>query len=164
MTGITLSLVFLAAINRSSSLEAAKEQELQSAVFSNSLPDELKFSDGGTFNSVEEDLANLLAGADPDKRVTAARALWEGHSRRHSQAVLRVVFGEPLKSNRFAALKRDVEDTLKPMAVMRELREGDFRWAAWLAFLRPHKDFVPVLLTSLKDLPDYTADTMLAAR
>ena len=45
---------------------------------------------------------------------------------------------------------------------MKELKDGDYTWGTWLAFLRPHNDLVPALLAALKDRPDARPETMLA--
>jgi WD40 repeat protein len=42
------------------------------------------------------------------------------------------------------------------------MKEGDYAWGAWLAFLRPHKDLVPALLAALKDRPNDLPETSLA--
>jgi transposase len=120
MTGIAILLAFLAAVTEPCALEAAMDQEEKSRAFSNSFPGELQFSDAVVLDGQESDLADALAGTDTVKRVAAARALWEGHSRRHAREVLQFVSGEPLKTKDFRALKRDVEDSLKPSAVLRE--------------------------------------------
>ena len=59
-------------------------------------------------------------------------------------------------------LQREVDASVRPEAILRELREGDYLWGTWLAFLRPHKDFVPALLAGLKDKPKVLPETMLA--
>lgn len=137
-------------------------QDSTSAAFSSSLPQELQFSDGIGLAAEEEALASTLAGGDPASRVAAARELWHGHSRRHARAVLKFVLGEPPKEETFAALKQDVQNGLQPQAILHELRDGDYWWGAWLAFVRPHKDLVPELMAGLKGKPASLPETILA--
>lgn len=127
-----------------------------------SAPDELQLGDHGTTDSREDELAGTIAKGRPADRVAAARALWAGHSRRHARTVLAFVAGDPPNADGFAALKRDVEADVRPEAVLRELRKEDYRWAAWLAFLRPDTALVLDLLAGLRDRPEHRTETVLA--
>src|SRR5262249_32739670 len=83
----------------------------------------------------------------------AARELWAGHSRRQATNVLKYLAGPPPGGEGFRKLQREVEAALQPQAVLRELKEGDYLWGTWLAFLRPNEQLVPTLLGGLKDKP-----------
>jgi hypothetical protein len=135
------------------------------AAFSDCEPPQLQFSDArgiGPDEERESQLAATLARADPAARLAAARELWRGHSRTHSRAVLTFAYWSGRKDDDFRSLRREVDGDLNPSTILRGLREGDYRWAAWRAGLRPHKDLVPVLLDALKDRPDYHSETILA--
>jgi hypothetical protein len=125
-------------------------------------PEELQFGCWRTANDTEELYAAALAGDEPDDQLAAARALWLGRSRRQAANVLKFLAGPPPGGDGFRALQREAEAALRPAPVLKELTEGDYKWGAWLAFLRPHKDFVPTLLAALKDRPRYRAETVLA--
>ncbi len=118
-------------------------------------PPELQFSCFGMGNAAEKGYAARLneADADPADRLAAARALWRGRSRRHASDVLKFVAGPPPGGAIYRAFQREVEASLQPRAVLRELQEGDYLWGTWLAFLRPHADLVPALLAGLKGGP-----------
>ena len=75
--------------------------------------------------------------------------------------MLKFLAGPP-KGAEFRAFHREVEAALQAPAVLLELQKGDYRWGTWLAFLRPHTDFVPVLLAGLKDQPELLRETVLA--
>src|SRR5262249_22061749 len=94
--------------------------------------------------------------------LAAARALWQGHSRRYAAEVLKYLAGPPPGGEAYQAFQREVEASLRPDRILRELRKGDYEWGAWLAFLRPKEDFVPVLLAGLKDHPKSLPGTVLA--
>src|SRR5215208_6262689 len=125
--------------------------EPRPGAFSADLPDELQFSDFGHHSEEATALAERLAQRDPDGRLAAACALWRGHSRRYAADVLKYLAGPPPGGEPFRAFQREVEAALRPEAVLKELKDGDYPWGAWLAFLRPHKDLVPALLAALKD-------------
>jgi hypothetical protein len=116
-------------------------------------PPELQFGCFGTSDPEEEKLAELLAKGEPHERLVAARGLWEGHSRRQASNVLKYLAGPPPGGEGFRKLQREVEGSLQPQAILRELKEGDYLWGTWLAFLRPHEQLVPTLLAGLKDKP-----------
>jgi hypothetical protein len=116
-------------------------------------PPELQFSCAGTSDSEEEKLAELLAKGESHQQLAAARELWEGHSRRQAANVIRYLAGPPPGGDGFRKLQREVDAALKPQAIHRELKEGDYLWGTWLAFLRPHEELVPTLLAGLKGKP-----------
>src|SRR5262249_45080856 len=127
-----------------------------------SLPDELNFSCALGLDAREEAYAKTLYKGDPADRLTAACALWQGHSRRYAAEVLKYLAGPPPGGEAYRAFQREVEASLRPDRILRELRKGDYEWGAWLAFLRPNEDFVPVLLAGLKHRPKSLPETMLA--
>ena len=57
------------------------------------VPHELRFSDAGAGDQKEDLYAKRLAKGNAKARVTAAAALWSGHSRTHAKSVVRR--GEP---------------------------------------------------------------------
>lgn len=126
------------------------------------LPDELQFGDFGQFDKDEAEFVKALAKGEPHEKVAAARVLWEGHSRRQATYVLVFLAGSPPGGDGFRKLQRDVEACFQPQAVLRELKEGDYLWGCWLAFLRPHQDLVPALLAGIKDQPTMLVEAVLA--
>ena len=112
----------------------------------------------------EETLRKQLADdeADPPEKLTAARALWRGRSRRYASDVLKFADGPPLGGEDYRAFQREVKAALKPDAVRCELRERDYLWGAWLAFLHPSKEFVTELIAALKAKPEMLSETILA--
>ena len=139
-----------------------KSAGVRAATFSNSLPAELRFSDAMGLDGREEAFAKTLLDDDSGDRLAAARALWRGHSRRHASKVLKYLADPPRGGEEYRTCQREVEASFQPPAILHELREGDYPWGAWLAFLRPHKDFVPVLLANIKNQPKLLHETMLA--
>jgi WD40 repeat protein len=125
-------------------------------------PPELQFSCVRIPDSSEESCAKLLAKGDPAVQIVAARILWRNHSRRYSRNVLRLLATVPSGGEAYEALRREVDRSLQPENIRRELLAGDYPWAAWLAFLRPHSELVPPLLDGLKQKPDHRAETILA--
>jgi hypothetical protein len=165
--GVLFALVTIAG---SSSAQPAKpgpvaaKPERKTGRFSStigSLPYELQFSDFGFFDDDEEKYGKELAKGETHERIAAARILWEGHSRIEASNVLKFLAGPPPGGDKFRRLQRDVEASLQPQAILHELKEGDYLWGCWLAFLRPHKDLVPVLLAGLKDEPEMLSATAL---
>lgn len=125
-------------------------------------PEELRFSDFGIFSEDYDEYEKALAKGETHEQIAAARVLWEGHSRLHATSVLKFLAGSPLGGDDFRKLQRDVEASLQLQAILHELKEGDYLWGCWLAFLRPHKDLVPTLVAGLKNQPDMLAETVLA--
>ena len=142
--------------------EVLLAKNVQTAAFSSSLPDELQFSCALGLDTREEACVKALVEEDAADRLAGARALWLGHSRRYAAKVLMYLAEPPPGGEEYRAFQREVEASFEPEAILRELREGDYQWGAWLAFLRPHKEFVPTLLAGLKDRPKMLPETMLA--
>jgi hypothetical protein len=136
--------------------------QLVQPTFIGSVPDELHFGCVGYVNKQESAFADSLSKGQPAERMAAARQLWDGHSRGQARAVLQFVDALPDGTGDGQALKRQVAADLQPEAITRELRTGDYRWGAWLAYLRPSKEAVPELLAGLDGKPDYRAETVLA--
>jgi hypothetical protein len=131
------------------------------APYTNCVPDEFHFGFWHTVTAAE-DVERWHASRLADGNVAAAGALWRGHSRRHAAEVLKFLDKPAPGGDEFSALKREVEAALRPAAILAELKEGDYKWGAWLAHLRPHSDLVPTLLTALKDRSDDLPETLLA--
>jgi HEAT repeat protein len=153
---------FLLVVTLLTAAEVLWAKEVQTAAFSSSEPDELQFSCALVLDTREEACAKALVEEDAADRLAAARALWRGHSRRHAAKVLMYLAGPPPGGEEYRAFQREVESSLQPEAILRELRKGDYQWGAWLAFLRPRKEFVPTLLAALEDRPKMLPETMLA--
>jgi HEAT repeats len=107
------------------------------------IPPQLQYSDFALGNDDEQGYAKQLADAD-------------------AADVIKYLVGPPTGGEPYRALQREVQAALGPEAILRELREGDYLWGTWLAFLRPHKELVPTLLAGLKDKPKMLPETMLA--
>ena len=67
--------------------------------------------------------------------------------------MLKYLAAPPPGGDGFRKLQRDVEASLRPEVILRELKDGDYLWGTWLAFLRPHEQLVPTLLAGLEDKP-----------
>ena len=141
---------------------SAVAQPEQSAEFSHSIPSELQFSCAGFYNDHEESLSKLLASGSKDSQLEASKELWNGHSRRHAEMVIKLISSDAPQTETFVAFRKSVESSLKPESILREVREGDYRWGTWLAFLRPHTDLVPELLDRLGKNPRFLSETILA--
>ena len=126
------------------------------------VPHELRFSDAGAGDQKEDLYAKRLAKGNAKARVTAAAALWSGHSRTHAKSVVEFLAKDGIISDEFLALRKRVEDDLSPKAILIGLETDDPRWAAWRAGLRPHAELVPALLAALKDKPKYRPEITLA--
>lgn len=139
-------------------------QSVAPGVFLYLSPPELRFSCAGSADSAEEKYSKELADEKtrPDKRFNAALMLWRGRSRRTAADVIKYVARTSPDDELFREFKQEVEASVRPEAIARELQEGDYLWATWLAFLHPHKDLVPALLEGLKDKPDMMSETMLS--
>jgi WD40 repeat protein len=139
-------------------------EEPEAGAFSHSHlnPPELQFSCAGTSDKNEEALRSLLEEGDDEQKLSAARALWRGRSRRYAERVVHFTAGTPPGGAAFRAFQKEVERTLQSDSILKELKEGDYLWGTWLAFLRPDKDFVPVLLNGLKTKKDLHHETILA--
>jgi WD40 repeat protein len=137
-------------------------KEPKPGAFLRLIPPELQLGSYGSPDESEDRYADRLNKGEPADQLAAARALWRGRSRRYAADVLKFVAGPPPGGPGFRAFWQEVEAASRPEAILKELKNGDYRWATWLAFLRPHKDFVPVLLAGLKGEPDVRAETVLA--
>ena len=136
--------------------------EPEPGAYSHLNPPELQFSDFGTFNKAEDWFAERLAKGESSERLAAARALWRGRSRIHAADVIKFLAGPPPGGAEYRALQRQVEAAMQPESILRELKDGDYLWGTWLAFLRPHKDLVHPLLVGLKGKKNFLAETILA--
>lgn len=125
-------------------------------------PPELRFSCAVVLDGREETHAQALLNGDSTARLAAARALWRGHSRKYASGVMKYVAELPPGGEQHRTFRQEVEAAFEPQAILRELSDGDYAWGAWLAFLRPHRDVVPVLVRRLDDKPDMLPETMLA--
>src|SRR4051812_18159466 len=88
--------------------------------FTGPLPDEFRSGCWHTPTDLDDVLAQYgrrLANGD----VAAARALWQGQSRRHAADVLRFVAGPAPAGNDFGDLRREVEAAVRPAAILKEL-------------------------------------------
>jgi hypothetical protein len=131
-------------------------------LFISRIPNELRFSDAGSINEKEEKLGKVLNTEGHPDRLTAALALWNGRSRPYSTDVLKYLAGAPQGGKGFRTFQREVEAALQPTAILKEIREGEYEWGAWLAFLRPHKDLTQDLLDALRTRPNQHPETILA--
>ena len=136
-------------------------QEFDRKLYS-SEPDEFHFSDARGIWGTESDWSRLLADGDLGLRITAAGVLWQKHSGLFSRQVLKFLDEEMSESNEMQTLRRKVEESFQPDSILRELREGDYGWGAWLAFLRPDAGFVPTLLENLDTNAKHRAETLMA--
>jgi hypothetical protein len=141
--------------------EELEEDSARSGKFSQSIPGELLRGSSWRLDGEEETLVQTLREGNPEEQLAAARALWRGHSRRYASQVLKFLADPPQGGEAYRAFQREVEATLEPQAIRRQLKWGDYPWGTWLAFLRPHKELVPALLEGLKDRPE-DPETILA--
>jgi hypothetical protein len=127
-------------------------------------PEELQFSCAVQCDAAEDYFGKRLSEGEHslDTQVKAARALWKGRSRRYAKKVIEFASKPNTNPEALLPLQREVNESLEPKAILFDLQEGDNLWGTWLAFLSPHKDFVPVLLENLKRKPDQLPETMLA--
>lgn len=125
-------------------------------------PRQLRYSGGGASNSEEERLAEQLTSGAPSQRVSAADALWRGHSLKYAEDVLQFLANGNLEDKQFQELQTYVRTSLQPKDILWQMKKGDYRWGAWLSFLQPHRDLVPTLIETHKSELDYTPETVLA--
>ena len=127
-------------------------------------PKILQFSCAVMISPRAQKLAWQLENAKGPSQLGAAKELWRGHCRPHAEAVLKFLEDSKSQSPDFRDFRREVEISLQPESILNELKEGDFKWGAWLAYLRPHKSLVPVLLEALKNDPKKVklAETLVA--
>ena len=144
---------------RTKLIEAFQESDLQ---LYSSEPDEFHFSDARGSWGAESSWSQLLADGDLGLRITAAGVLWQKHSGLHTRQVLKFLDEEKSESNEMQTLRRTVEESFHPDSILRELRQGDHGWGAWLAFLRPDAGFVPTLLENLEADAEQRPETLMA--
>ncbi len=149
---------------RSSNSLPTPPERISEGQFSVYNPEELQFGCSSISDDSETNCRKILVDTErePRERLAAAQALWRGHSRRNTSQVLKFLAETPTGGEARRVFQRDVEASLQPGAIMREMKDGDYEWGTWLAFLRPHKDLVPALLAALKDKPKTQRETMLA--
>ncbi len=124
-------------------------EPLKNSPFFYSQPSELQFGCAVLLNEQEETLAGKLDKGSVDERCAAAMDLWTGHSRRHAARVVGLTVASLPESQPLSVIKRHVEDSLKPEAILREIRDGENLWGLWLACLKPHESLVLELLAEL---------------
>jgi hypothetical protein len=124
-------------------------------------PDELQFSCARGINPEEELEAKRLADTNElvSVRTLAAKRLWKGKSRAYAADVIAYLARpRPGGGQEFRDLAKTVADDLTSASIIEEIGHGEFEWGAWLAFLRPHPDVVPLLIAHLdtdeKSLPE----------
>jgi len=117
------------------------------------LPGELRYSCAVRIDGHEEAWARLLDSDDVELRAIAARTLWEHHSRRHTVKVIEAVSASVPGAGALAEAQSLVENGLRPESILAELTEGDFKWGAWLAGLRPHPTLVPAIIARVERRP-----------
>lgn len=123
--------------------------------FGSSTPNELQFSCARGLRADETRLEKFLEDGTPDEKVRAASELWHGHSRPNATAILDFVRGPAVPGEEFGKLKRDVEASLEPAAIVEDLKGERYEWAAWRAGLRPHKDLVVPMLEAINRKLDH---------
>ncbi|MBK6940763.1 MAG: HEAT repeat domain-containing protein [Planctomycetes bacterium] len=132
--------------------------------YSQNVPATLRFSCAASSDRDEDARFDELTRKDtrPEQRLAAAIALWRGHSRPHASDVLRFIADEPPGGAAYRAFVREVDADLRPERLAQALRDGDYAWAAWLAFLRPDPACVPALQDGLTRYPEHRVATMFA--
>lgn len=118
---------------------------------SHSTPKILQFSCAVMIDPYEFELAQHLWDSDESLQLVAAKKLWQSHCRIHAESVLKFIENSKSQSPAFRDFRRAVEVSLQTESIIIELKEGDYKWGAWLAYLRPHESLVPVLLEILKN-------------
>lgn len=136
--------------------------DVERGEFNRHVPDELQFGCVGSGSKHADSLIALLEKGTPGQQLSAARALWKGHNRQCADKVIKFAVGPSPGGTAFRDFQRKVNDSLAPKSILKELVSGDYLWGTWLAFLRPDKSLVPVLLAGLKDKKDARHETALA--
>jgi hypothetical protein len=128
-------------------------------------PSELAFGCVGSISEPEESAAKLLMDVHQPaaSRTHAASQLWNGKSRAYAPVVLSYL-AKPLPGcgKEFRQLLATTESDLAPESIRKELLHGKYEWGAWLAFLRPAPEVVPLLIDHLELSTDYRDETILA--
>lgn len=132
--------------------------------YSANVPASLRFSCAASSDGDEDARYAELTRQDAraEQRLAAAIALWRGHSRPHASDVLHYLAEEPPGGAAHRAFVREVEAEFRPERLASALRDGDYAWAAWLAFLRPDAACVPDLLDGLARHPEHRVATLFA--
>ncbi len=132
--------------------------------YSANVPAALRFSCAASSDGDEDARYAELTRKDAraEQRLAAAVALWRGHSRPHASDVLHYLADEPPGGAAHRAFVREVEAELRPERLASALRDGDYAWAAWLAFLRPDPACVPELLDGFARYPEHRVATLFA--
>ena len=125
-------------------------------------PDEFHFSDGRGMWGSESGWHDLFLKGDLPLRITAATVLWQKHSGYFTRDVLRFLEEEQSDREEMKSLRQMVEASFQPDNILKELRDGDYLWGTWLAYLRPHERFVEPLLSNLDTKPKHLSETVLA--
>lgn len=144
---------------RAKLIEAFQEFDLK---LYSSEPDEFHFSDARGGWGTESGWSQLLADGDLELRITAAGVLWQKYRGLYTRQVLKFLDEEKSEGNEMQTLRRMVEESFRPDSILSELREGDYGWGAWLAFLRPDAGFVPTLLENLETNAEHRPETLMA--
>jgi hypothetical protein len=137
-----------------------KAQASKTGEFIEFEPPELRFGCVPYYSLDEEAYHDLMQLGVDSETTIAARILWNNYSRRFASDVIK--FASEGKDADTKRLRATIEDDLRPANVEKLLKEGNYAWAAWLAFLRPNERLVPALIAGLKDQPDYVPETLLA--
>lgn len=127
-------------------------------------PGELQFSCAVQCDAAEDYFGKRLSEGEHslDTQFKAAQALWKGRSRRYAKIVIEFASKPNTNAESLLPLQREVNESLEPKAILFNLQGSDYLWGSWLAFLRPHKDFVPVLLKNLEKKREQLPETILA--
>ncbi len=101
-------------------------------------------------DGLEDELKDRLLKGKPTDQVRAATTLWEGRSRRYCRDVLEFIKKSNVDVPSFRTLQKQINASLTPQAILKEMEEGDLVWAIWLAVQAPSEEFVPELLANLR--------------
>lgn len=117
---------------------------------------------GRVYFDEETLLKQLLDDGDLDLKVFAGNALWQKHSRLYAEDVIKFVNSERHLNRDFLKLQFKVYTATRPSKIFAELEHGDDTWGAWLAYLQPNPEFVPMLIQKLDTHPKQRAATIAA--
>jgi hypothetical protein len=82
-------------------------------------------------------------------KAAMAQSLWDEYSEEYAQQIIELTGKLSGDSNDVIDLKENVAADLKPERILKELQKKDnehLAWWVWLAVLRPHVSFKPVIL------------------
>ena len=114
-----------------------------------SQPGEFQFGISCMKDEAEEALGLLLQR--DTYRSRACLALWQHHSRLYARQILDALAKSSPEDLSWYEARKAIEESLAPASIRSEMEKGDFAWGAWLAALRPHESFVPILLDRLNN-------------